>query len=405
METSSVRARSAWLRSRWARRAALAAVAILVLALAAWAFARIGLGGVTHALISVEPGWALLSFGTMAASMIFRAEAWYAILRSALPGEVVRRGDVIRATMIGVFMSAILPGRIGEAGRAIVLSRRLGRVSSYLPVVIGTLFSQTLLNVAGLLAVALIAIGSDPALDVHRGALALVAVVPAVLVGVVLSAPWLAERVPARQPRLRRALTAVARRLAELRGGLRVFRRASTALHAAAAQLTAWALQLLSLYVLILAFRLHPGAGIAAAAAVLTAVNIAGILPVTPSNLGVFQAACVVVLAGFDIGTEAALAYGIALQAIEVAVAVTLGLPALAMERLSFADLRGRAEELPDEPDAPPPGSAVADDLPPSPSAWLTPPATRAARRPRSAPSRRAGSRRSRRAARPAPCR
>jgi phosphatidylinositol alpha-mannosyltransferase len=330
------------------RRVTFAVVIVVALALSAFAVTRIHVRDVADALVSVSPPWAILAFVLMAVSMVLRAEAWFAVLQPAVPSRTVRRGEVTRATMIGVFMSAILPGRIGEAGRAIVVSRRLGRVSQNLPVVIGTLFSQTLLNVVALLGVAAIALASTPALNAHAGALMLVALVPAVLLALVLQGPALMARVSPRSPMLQRAATALEVKLTELRSGLRVFRRPSATSHALAAQLGAWALQLLSLYALLVAFDLQDTANIAAAAAVLTAVNVAGIVPVTPSNVGIFQAACVLVLVAWGVGTDTALAYGILLQGIEFAVALALGLPALAGERGSFRDLRKVAEELPE---------------------------------------------------------
>jgi phosphatidyl-myo-inositol alpha-mannosyltransferase len=319
-------------------------VIVVALALSAFALTRIHLRDVADALVSVNLPWAVLCFALMAVSMVLRAEAWYAVLQPALPARTVGRGEVTRATMIGVFMSAILPGRIGEAGRAIVVSRRLGRVSQHLPVVIGTLFSQTLLNVVALLGVAAIAFASTPALKAHAGALTLVALVPAALLALVVLGPWLMERVSPRNPMLQKAAAALAVKLAELRRGLLVFRHASATSHALAAQLAAWALQLLSLYALLVAFDLEHTAGIPAAAAVLTAVNGAGIVPVTPSNVGIFQAACVLVLVAWGVSTDTALAYGILLQGIEFGVALALGLPALAGERSSFKDLRQIAE-------------------------------------------------------------
>ena len=52
-------------------------------------------------------------------------------------------------------------------------------------------------------------------------------------------------------------------------------------------------------------------------------------LPATPSNVGVFQAACLVVLAAYGVGAGPGLAYGIILQAVEVLTALALGVPAL----------------------------------------------------------------------------
>ena len=82
----------------------------------------------------------------------------------------------------------------------------------------------------------------------------------------------------------------------------------------------------------------------AAAAAVLFAVNVTAALPVTPSNLGVFQAACVAVLTGaYGISAARALGFGIILQAVEIATAVVMGAPALVKEGLSWRDVRLRA--------------------------------------------------------------
>ena len=76
----------------------------------------------------------------------------------------------------------------------------------------------------------------------------------------------------------------------------------------------------------------------------LFAVNVTAVLPITPSNLGVFQFACVAVLAGaYGVGKADALAYGIILQAVEIATAVVMGAPALVKEGMSWRDVRLRA--------------------------------------------------------------
>ena len=70
----------------------------------------------------------------------------------------------------------------------------------------------------------------------------------------------------------------------------------------------------------------------------------ARLVPATPSNIGVFQLAVISVLTtGFGVGAADALAYGVILQAVEVATAVTLGLPALVREGLTWSDMRLRA--------------------------------------------------------------
>ena len=129
-----------------------------------------------------------------------------------------------------------------------------------------------------------------------------------------------------------------------VRDGLRVFRRPRLALAAASAQLAAWAIQWMSCYVLLVALGLEHRAGIGAAAAVLFAVNVTAVLPATPSNLGVFQAACVAVLTGaYHVSSIDALGYGIILQAVEIATGISMGKAALLKEGLSWREVRLRA--------------------------------------------------------------
>jgi phosphatidylinositol alpha-mannosyltransferase len=129
-----------------------------------------------------------------------------------------------------------------------------------------------------------------------------------------------------------------------VRAGLEVFRRPRLGAVAAGAQFLAWGLQWLSCYLLLIALGLSHQAGMAAAAAVLFAVNITAVLPVTPGNLGVFQAACAAVLhTGWHVGIPAAVAYGVILQAVEVGTAILMGTPALLREGMSWREVKVRA--------------------------------------------------------------
>jgi len=130
---------------------------------------------------------------------------------------------------------------------------------------------------------------------------------------------------------------------AQVRQGVRVFRNPRLGLAATVLQLGAWGIQWLSCYALLAALGLDDLAGMGAAAAVLFAVNVTAVLPATPSNLGVFQAACVAVLSSYHVGYADALAYGIILQAVEIATAVVMGAPALVREGVSWRDVRLRA--------------------------------------------------------------
>ena len=122
-----------------------------------------------------------------------------------------------------------------------------------------------------------------------------------------------------------------------------MFARPRPAAVATASQLGAWALQWLSCWLLLRALGLQSQAGAGAAAGVLFAVNVTAVVPATPANVGVFQAACVAVLAGvYHVSTPEAIAYGIVLQAVEVSTALIMGLPALLNEGLSWREVRLR---------------------------------------------------------------
>jgi len=328
-----------------ARRAGAAVAVLGGVGLAALGLEHIGVDKVARSLIDSSPTLVLLGLAIMCASMALRAVSWHAILRAALPGSRVRLRDALQGTFIGVLMSATLPARLGEPSRALIVARRTGRPRENLPAVVGTLVSQTLLNLVALLVLGAVMFNSIGLFQGHSDALVAVSVAPLALLVLVLLAPAVLSRGPVpRSSRLHGLLRRARAALLQVRSGLSVFRRPRLGTEASAAQLGAWGLQWLSCYVLLVALGLDAKAGVGAAAAVLFAVNVTAVLPATPSNLGVFQAACVAVLhGGFGVSSADALAYGIVLQAVEIATAIVMGMPALVKEGLSWRDVRLRA--------------------------------------------------------------
>ena len=329
-----------------ARRAGLAAVSLVGVLLAVLALQKIGVGHVTAALINSSPAFVLLGLAIMCSAMVMRGFSWYAILRAAMPRARLRLSDAMQGTFIGVLMSSTLPARLGEPARALVVARRSGRPREYLPVVLGTLVSQTLINIVALAILGAIMFSSVDLFNGHQDALVVAAIAPLALLVVVLLAPLLLRHgaPDARFGRLHTMVAQIRRGLTRVRAGLAVFRQPRLGAAAAAAQLTAWGLQLLSCYVLLVALGLNHQAGFAAAAAVLFAVNITAVLPATPANLGVFQAACAAVLhTGWHVGFGSGVAYGVVLQAVEVSTALLMGMPALLKEGMSWREVRLRA--------------------------------------------------------------
>jgi phosphatidylinositol alpha-mannosyltransferase len=329
------------LPSTAAGRAGLALAALLLAGVVLYALSRLDLARVGHALITATPGWIVLALALMGLSLLARAISWHEALRAALPETRIGWIGVVRATMIGVMASAVFPGRIGEPTRIVVLSRRLeGLQRRLLPIVTGTVFSQTLINLLALAILASVTFGSIPVHGRFAAIFAVVAV-PLTLCALVLLGPGLlrlARR--SRSLRVRVAAATIAKLLGLARQGLAVFVTPRHGIAAVAAQLFAWMLQWLACYAVLLALGLPAHPRLAAAAAVLLAVNVSAVLPATPSNVGVFQAACLVVLAAYGVGAGQAIAYGIVLQAVEVLTALALGVPALLGEGLTWRDIR-----------------------------------------------------------------
>jgi phosphatidylinositol alpha-mannosyltransferase len=335
-------ARRAQRSRRLARKLGAGAAWIVGLGLAALALHRLGVHQVIADIARSSPSWVAVSLVLMATAMLLRAVSWHAIVTAALPGRPVRFRAIASATMIGVLVSTAFPGRLGEPARAMVVARRLGRVRETLPVVVGSLVSQVLLNLLALVVLAVTVLVTSGLLQSRPVVPAALLLLAGPLVVVVLLAPQLVAG--RREGRLGRTLLGLRRILLSVRAGLAVFRQPGPALEAVAAQLAAWAVQVVSAYAVIRALGLEGRVGLAAAAAALLAVNVTAVVPVTPANVGVFQVAVAAVLtAGYGLSAASALEYGIVLQAVEVVTAVALGVPAMLREGLTWSDIRLQA--------------------------------------------------------------
>ncbi len=327
---------------RVARKAGVAVASILGLGLTALAARRIGVDQVASNIIDSDLKWVLIACALMVAAMFARAASWIAITRAALPRYHVRRRDVTSATMIGVLMSATLPARLGEPARAGVLSRHIGRMRETFPVLIGTLVSQTALNILALALLGGIIVSTTDLFQASTQKLFLVSTAPLLILLAVLMMPSIVK--VNGEGRIARGIKAVRGALQQARRGLTVFRDPRKGSYAAGAQLLAWFLQLLACWALFAALGLDHQVAIGAAAACLFAVNVTAVVPATPSNIGIFQLAIISVLhQGFGVNAADALAYGVILQAVEIATAVTLGVPALVREGVTWSDMRLRA--------------------------------------------------------------
>jgi phosphatidylinositol alpha-mannosyltransferase len=324
------------------RKAALGFIGALGVAMTILAAQKMGVDRVASAVVRSDLSWVLIALALMGSSLFVRAVAWYYIARAAMPGVALKRRDFASATMIGVLMSATLPARLGEPARALALSRHTGRARENLPVVVGTIVSQTILNLIALLMLGMIIVASTDLFHNSTKTIFTFSLIPLLLLVAVIVLPSILRSQG--NTRLAKVATAVQAALAQVRSGLAIFKQPRLGIPAALLQIFAWAIQLASCWALMFALGLDGQAGLAASAAVLFAVNVTAVVPATPSNVGLFQLAVISVLTtGWGVSAPDALAYGVILQAVEIATAVGLGLPALFREGLTWSDLRLQA--------------------------------------------------------------
>jgi phosphatidylinositol alpha-mannosyltransferase len=324
-----------------AKLTALGVALLLTAVLVAYAAGELDLRGTARHVAGSKPGWLAIAALVMAAALVLRSLSWRAIVRAALPRRPVRFSDIASATMIGVLVSAVLPGRLGEPARAMITSRRMGRVRRSFPTVLGTIVVQSGINAVALLVLGVVVALTSNLVSSHAYVLPALLVLPALAIGVLELVPRLVRH---HHERRRAVIGPTLHLLARAQAGLRVLRAPRALAVAMSAQLAAWGAQVFACYAVSSALSLQGSVDLGAAAAVLFGVNLAAAVPLTPSNVGVFQLAVLIVLtSGYGVQAGDAVAYGLVLQAMEFITAAALGIPSLLREGLTWADLRFEA--------------------------------------------------------------
>jgi phosphatidylinositol alpha-mannosyltransferase len=314
---------------------------VVVVGLTALAVSKLDLSALALALDRVQLDWLVAAVLLMSGAFLARSESWYRVIRGAVPESVVTRSEVRRGLLIGMAGSSVAPGRLGEAARTWVVARHIGELSSSVAVVAGTVLAQTLLNMVALLLLTIGAIIGWPAMSIRVAGIFAVVLLPVGIVVTLKGGPALLARLTrGRDGRRARLAKWIATQIRLVGTGVAALRRPATAVRGGAWQLSAWGLQLLTCYVVLQGVGGAPHAPLSASAAVLVAVNITAIFPLTPSNIGVFQAACVAALVPFGVHPGEAVACGLILQGVEIVCSLALGIPALLREGISWGELR-----------------------------------------------------------------
>ena len=330
-------ARKIW-KSGWAQ-AAVALVAFVIAATLFW-WRGPEWGSVLDAFELVVWSWIVLAYLLNVLSTLFRALSWRLTVGQALPPEhQPKLVHVLSSFGVGLLANAIVPGRLGELARVATLRRHLPDAPpGTSATLVGTVFAHRLFDLvpASILVVWVLLTAEVP----HW---AVVSITIAAAVGFALfTVAWLGAKRSAR-PVVSEGMGSIRQLLAMGRQGLSVLKAPLPLAAAVLLQCLGWLMQLLAVYVAMQAFGID--APLPAAGLVLVLMNIATIVPLWPGNIGLVQAAVALPLRNYGVAYPVGFAYGIVLQAIEVACGISLGLIALAREGISIAMIRRMQED------------------------------------------------------------
>jgi uncharacterized protein (TIRG00374 family) len=335
--------RVAW-KSSWVQAGVL--VLLLLLAFTVLWWRGPDWGEVWDAFHFVVWSWIVLALALNVISTLFRALSWRMTIAQALPAEHQPKAiHVFSAFGVGLFANAVVPGRLGELARVATLRRHLPNAPpGTSAALVGTVFAHRLFDLvpATLLVVWVLLTAEVP----HW---AIVALIIVAAIGLALfTIAWMGAR-RSHRPVVSEGVGSVRHLVTMARQGLSVLNAPLPLAGAVLLQCAGWLMQLLAVYVAMQAFGID--APLPAAGLVLVLMNIATIVPLWPGNVGLVQAAVAVPLRNYGVPYATGFAYGLALQALEMACGVGLGLVALAREGISVAMLR-RMRDTDEEPSA-----------------------------------------------------
>jgi uncharacterized protein (TIRG00374 family) len=277
--------------------------------------------------------WALLALGLGCSfiSLWLKGERW-ALALAAGTGAPRPRRRMFSAMIIGTAANLLLPARLGDFAKVLVLRRH-----NDLPMT-RSLAASWSVQIFDFLAVAVILLVSGSAFASTRTLILVLAGGLALLAGMGLS-----HRHPNWSERFERAVIPK-RLLPRVQGTLRNARQGLSFLSHGRAlaeillfTVIVWLCESLGMLAGLRAFHLPLGLGVAAL--MVAAIGLSFALPLTPGNLGVYQGICVLVLGALGIGRDRAFAFGLGVQAFGLVGIVLVGLALLQREGLQLKAL------------------------------------------------------------------
>jgi uncharacterized protein (TIRG00374 family) len=301
-------------KSRWPLRLISILLSVIVSGLSVWLIARdINAEQFAQAARTADLGWITIGAAAIVATLFMRTWRWAALLRPI----VVRSSTVMTALLVGQVLNFVLPVRLGDVARSIMLGR--GSTAGVERAVGSVAIEKAWDWIALTLLVRIVAITTplpewfiDPA-----RAIGLVAAIMLVVLACVAFGPparsrrlsrlseWLGGRLPLRWRRPMRE------RLRRLLDSLTALRRPDALAGAAVWTCLTWGCGVIANYLVMRAF----GVDAWPAALLLMAVLMVGVaLPPSIAAVGVFEGLTILTLRVVNVPAETALAIGLTLH-------------------------------------------------------------------------------------------
>ena len=317
---------------------------VVVAVLAALFVAHANVARLGRSFLHADWHWVALAFGLMLVSLLLRSVALKVVV-NALGGVRARLSDTFSATSIGLLANSVIPIRVGNVLAPYALFVLLRRRGAAVPfaTTLGMALTEQLFAIATFVALSLGFVSSLPMpVWVVRLLIASAVFATTLFVGGIALERRRQRLVAAATAPVVARLTGLRRYVPALIDSQRIMGKPWSALLVVAIQTSGWLIQLAAAWVALQAFHLG-GAGLRGAALVLVLTNLIGLVPITPGNVGTFQAAAVAALAVSGVAAEPAVAYAVGLQGMQLVVGAAAGLASLALQDLTLADLRARS--------------------------------------------------------------
>ncbi len=271
-----------------------------------------------------------------------RGSRWQHMLRPVAPLPWL---PVFGALTIGFLANNVLPARLGEVVRALVLGHRTGvsRSAAFSSVLLERFFDGAATVLLAFLALPLVPLPPVVKSVLWISAVVFLGVFPAYYLLHLWREPvkrWLfqtLERVPERWAGLLKHI------LEGLSRGVKVLQSPRALLWTTAETLLIWLLEAVSYYAALRAFGVPASVPLTLLAMV--DINLSVMIPSAPGYLGVFEYACVLALVPLGVSRELALSFAILSHAIRYVVPNLLGLGFLWKWGLSFTKIQAMNQE------------------------------------------------------------